>query len=360
MKRVLVLVTLTIGLANLAAAQENNAVPAYDGTHKVAGIIRFCGADGMLSLVSLWEVGFNKAQHLAHYDTELYSTAMAIGGLYTKTCDIGLMPRNTWPIEKLAFHSVLGYDPTMILVATAPVGDQPDGGSQGEVIYVNRDNPLTELSIKQLDGIFGGARSGGWTSPMKWTSSHGRGADEDIRNWGQLGLAGEWADKPIHTYGFDLTVNGFSEGMDTLVFNGGDKWNPNYQEFVKSEPTVAGSSKVLSGQLAAVAKDRLGITYGAGMQLAAGHPELKVIAIAGRNSGPYITPSRRTYQDRTYPLLDSVYLYINRPPNAPIDPIIKEFLLYVLSKEGQQAVVQDDSFLPLPSKDVATERSKLQ
>jgi phosphate transport system substrate-binding protein len=100
--------------------------------------------------------------------------------------------------ENLSFFEVYGYPLTEITVASGAF--DVDGKSNGPVIFVNRDNPIAKLTVQQLDGIFGAERTAGMRG-FKWTPSDGRGPQENIRTWGQLGLIGEWADKPIQTYG---------------------------------------------------------------------------------------------------------------------------------------------------------------
>ena len=83
------------------------------------------------------------------------------------------------------------------------------------------------------------------------------------------------------------------------------------------------------------------------------------MALAAREGAPYVMPTLRTVQDRTYPLSRSVYIYINRAPGKPLEPRQREFLRYILSREGQQAVVRNANYLPLAPGIVAEERRKL-
>jgi phosphate transport system substrate-binding protein len=72
-------------------------------------------------------------------------------------------------------------------------------------------------------------------------------------------------------------------------------------------------------------------------------------ALAARDGGPYVAPSKASFQDRTYPLVRSLYFYLNRPPGSAIEPRLREFLRYILSREGQEAIVRDGNYLPLPA-----------
>lgn len=88
-------------------------------------------------------------------------------------------------------------------------------------------------------------------------------------------------------------------------------------------------------------------------------PGLKPLALAAQDDGPYITPSRDSFQDRSYPLVRNLYIYLNRKPGTAVDPKLKEFLRYVLSRDGQQAVADNGSYLPLPAAVVRDQLKKL-
>src|SRR5260370_37045095 len=89
-------------------------------------------------------------------------------------------------------------------------------------------------------------------------------------------------------------------------------------------------------------------------------PGLKPLALAGRNGGPYIEPTRENFQNRPYPLTRSIFIYLNRPPGKPLDPKSKEFLRYILSREGQEAVQREGKYLPLTAEVVREQLQKLE
>ncbi len=88
-------------------------------------------------------------------------------------------------------------------------------------------------------------------------------------------------------------------------------------------------------------------------------PGLKAVALAAQDGGPYIVPSKQSFQDRSYPLVRSLYIYLNRKPGTPVEPKLKEFLRYVLSKEGQDMVAANANYLPLPAATVREQLRKL-
>lgn len=203
--------------------------------------------------------------------------------------------------------------------------------------------------MAQLDGIFGAQRTGGYKG-YKWMPEYARGASKNIRTWGQLGLTGKWANEPIQTYGYANT--GMTNFFQLKVFHNGDKWNPNYREYVEYDTKMLSSGAI--GQTGSIkymltnglAKDPYGIAW-TGIPHAADVPQVKPLAIAAKAGGPYVFPTRDTVQNRTYPLTRSVYLFLNRAPGQPIKPQAREFMRYVLSRQGQEDVVRVGSYLPL-------------
>lgn len=298
-----------------------------------SGTIRVWGSAQMVDLVERWERGFVKHNPGITFDNHLYGAASAIAGLYTGAADISFS-REIWPIETLAFEQVLGYQPTAFEVATGSF-DVPTKSDSLD-IFVHRDNPISRLTLGQLDTIF---RSGG------------------ARVWGDIGAQQEWANRPIHEYGFKLDNAGMML-FSNLVMKGVARWNANLRDF--GNAAAADGSRIDAGRLIldALAKDPGGIA------IANAHyarPEVKMLPIAAKEGGPYVAPGRETVADRTYPLTRRVYAFVNQPPGRPRDPphnsITREFLLYVLSREGRQDVVAEGDYLPLPSP-IATEQSR--
>ena len=358
------LVSILILSAALAAvrlsAQSFDDLPAYKAEHREFGEVRTWGNEAMANVLRLWEVPIFEGSYqrgLRFVDT-LPSGACAIGALYTGVADLGAMGHHCWPIEIEGFRQVFGYEPLEITVATGAY-DVP-GKMPPNVVFVSRENPISQLTLQQLDGIFGEQRTGGWVG-REWSTASARGPDKNLRTWGQLGLTGDWADKPIHVYGFDLTGSSFPFSMQRMAFGGGGKWNPDLREFVLNEigliygagPRPRQGTEVLAD---AVADDRYAISY-ASIQYISKNSQLKPIALAASSAGPYVEPTKANVLNRTYPLVESIYVYINRPPGQPVEPKLREFLRFILSREGQRAVAQDGGYLPLPA-DVVREQLK--
>jgi ABC-type phosphate transport system substrate-binding protein len=254
--------------------------------------------------------------------------------------------------EVLDFQLKHERSPREIQIATGSF-DVP-GWSPALAIIVAKDNPLKGLTIRQLDGIFGGPRRGGWVSTT-WRRQAGRGADENIRNWGQLGIQGPCADKPIDVYVPPLKYHIMSV-FERKVLVGGNMWNDNARE-VPLALRRDGSRTVPSAERAAlVASDRCGITF-ASAGFAGGATRL--VPIAKDASSPYVLPTIETVRDRSYPLHLELYAYADQKPDVPMDAKLREFLRFVLSREGQGIIQRDGKWLPMTGPLAAAERAKL-
>jgi phosphate transport system substrate-binding protein len=356
MRRLLIL-SLTVALAaTCVRAYSLGDLPHYRPGQKVSGTIRSFGFS-LGGMMPTWEEGFRKYHPDVHFEDKFPSGDVAIAGLVSGVSDMGPQGRELVLTEYLAFYETFHYYPTDITVMTGAY--DVEGMACGLVVYVNKDNPVTRLTMKQLDGIFGSERTGGLRG-FKWTLEAGRGAKDDIRTWGQLGLTGEWADKPIHTYGH--APSGTTNFFQLKVLNGGDKWNPNYQGYVETgskmiadndEAQLGGLQHMLKDELA---NDKYGIAWTVIPQ-ARKVPGLKPVALAAKDGGLYVEPTKENFQNRTYPLTRSIYIYLNRPPGQPLDPKVKEFLRYILSREGQEVVEREGKYLPLTA-EVAREQLK--
>jgi phosphate transport system substrate-binding protein len=317
----------------------------------VWGVIRIHGTELTQHLVHLWQDDFLKLHPNIRFGD--YFVPNGFAGLTADTADISVMGHAAWRSDLKAFEEVYGHPPLEIMFATGGF-DRGKGNSPGVVFFVNRDNPLPGLSLKQLDGIFGAQRSGGWKGTT-WSAEAARSASDNIRTWGQLGLAGEWADQPIRLCGLDATLSNWSDLIQRVVFNGGDKWNPAMREMVRGGSKAPADAQIVS----CVANDRYGIGFNL-MRVVEKEPRVKPLAVAAIEAGPYIAPTEETMYRRTYPLSNAVYIYINRPPGKPISPRLKEFLTYILSRQGQHDVADDGLFLPLNPEAARVQREKLQ
>ncbi len=334
-----------------------SGLPSYVPETKVTGTIRMWGANYFTDspLASYWQQEFNKWHPDVKFDFHLHSSQHAIQSLIFGVSDVSPLGRQITNAERLAFQREFNYQPLGIVAVTGSYS--LSGWNPAIGVYVNKENPIAKLSLGQLDCIFGAERSGGWTA-LEWDESVARGPECNIRTWGQLGLTGEWADKPIRIFGYTLKYN-FPDEFYTRVFKGGFKWNEKLREFANK--TNPDGTIDLAGQqmLDELSKDKYAIAYVAGgISMMTPKHQVKPVALAYKDGGPYVELTVENVQNRTYPMYADVFFFMNREPGKPLDPKLKEFVRYVLSREGQAQVVRDGKYLPLTA-DVVREQRKL-
>ena len=309
--------------------------PAYrPPAQPVAGRISVWGhgslggkTDFIETLAKEWERGFKQHHPDIEFENRLHGTASAIGALYTGVGDVALLGREIWANEVAAFKEVRGYAPTGVDVLTGSF-DQRNRG-YALAIFVHQDNPLTGLTLAQLDAIYSVDRHRGLPA---------------VRTWGDLGLAGAWRDRPVRLLGFAL-ARGFADYFADVVFAGSRKWNPELREFADDPGSKGGATDGGQKMLDALAQDRGGIAI-SGMLYR--HPEVRPVAIARDAAGPFVAPTRENVLNHTYPFTRILTLYIDRRPGAPVAPHLREFLRYILSREAQQAVLdRGGGYLPM-------------
>ena len=187
------------GAAVFSAAAAQSVLPEYVPARQVSGNIRSWGSEQMGPLMKLWEEGFRKYQPGVTFSDSLMGTATAQYGLHEWQADLAVSTRQIYPYEYYGLYRRSLMYPVEIAVATGSYNVPRKSFALG--VFVNKKNPLAKLTVAQVDGVFGAHRTGGWQKLSWITEGVARGAEKDIRTWGQLGLTGEWADKPIHVYG---------------------------------------------------------------------------------------------------------------------------------------------------------------
>ncbi len=325
-----------------------SGLPKYEPKQKVKGTLRVWGSnyvtDGKVG--GYWEEAFRKYHPDAKIEWHMKTTGAAVPALVFGVSDLGIGVKVTFAQQQL-FERYKDRPPVEIEIATGSF-DVP-GWNPGFGVVVHKDNPLDKITMEQLDGIFGAERLGGWQG-TSWRPQWSRGPEKNIRTWGQLGLTGEWTDKPIVPYGLNLRYHQATTLSDRIL-QGSDKWNEKmrtYANFVSKEGTL---ERGLNEELA---QDKYGIGILAAptttLRGVGSLPTLKVLALAKTSAGPYVPYSLDTVQDRTYPLYDEIYAYFDRDPAKPINPLVYEFVKFILSREGQEAVMRDAKYLPLTAK----------
>ena len=311
MRAIAVVVVSLVAAAARGQDVDAALAPYEKASGEVAGALKCVGSDTMNNLVAHWAEGFKKFYPSVREAIEGKGSASAPPMLTEGACTFGQMSRDWKPSEIDAFKAKHGYPPTVVPVAIDMLA-----------VFVHRDNPLSSLSLQQVDAIFSKNRTGGGTS--------------DIRTWGDLGLDGEWKDKPISLYGRNASSGTYGYFKEFALFKG------DFKPTVKEQP---GSSAVVQ----AIASDKYAIGYsGIGYKTA----DVKAIALAAKPGAAPVEPVAANAYSGDYPLARFLSLSVNRKPDAPLDPLRREFLRYVLSATGQ-ADVKKDGYLPLPAGVVA-------
>ncbi|WP_263366275.1 PstS family phosphate ABC transporter substrate-binding protein [Edaphobacter bradus] len=356
-RKVIGLLFFALAVHAYAQIQDPALLPAYKPEVTVTGAIKVNGSE-LKGQVVAWETGFKKFHpDVVFVNNFSHSSEGAIAGLYLAGADLAPAGDDAKITDVMPFYEVYRYQPLEISVATG--GYEKRGTLWAIQILVNKDNPLTKLTMKQVADIFGSERTGGWDG-IFYTAKYARGPEENIRTWGQLGLTGEFANKPIQTYGY--SAPGFVVSFERRLFHWSGKWNENYKEFVEEKEIVPGpeGEKVASERMfEELSKDKYGIAWGPILH-SKNYPNLKQIDLAETEAGPYVPLTEANVQNRSYPFIRDAYFYLNREPGKPIDSRAKEFMRYVLSREGQQDILPLGMYYPLPGNVVERELKKLE
>ena len=321
MTRAWLISTMAAVAALTVSAQQvlrvDAGIPAYSKTSGVSGNLSSIGSDTMNNLMTLWAETFRKYYPNIRIQVEGKGSSTAPPALIAGTAQFGPMSRPMRSTEIDDFQKRHGYKPLELRSSYDALA-----------VYVHRDNPLKELSLAQVEAIFGKSRR--------------RGHKENVTTWGQLGLTGDWANRPIGLYGRNSASGTYGFFKEHVLRNG------DYKDTVKEQP---GSASVVQG----VENDRYGIGYSG-----IGYRTSGVRAVP-LSSAPGSPASDGSYEDVTsgkYPLARFLYVYVNKAPNRPLDPLQLEFLKLMLSKEGQEVVVKD-GYMPLSAKQVQEELAKI-
>ncbi|MBL8268298.1 PstS family phosphate ABC transporter substrate-binding protein [Steroidobacter sp.] len=331
-----------------------SGLPEYRPEKQLTGWVRLHGNNYLIDgkLGEYWKAEFAKHQPGINLSFYLPTAAVAFAALYYGQADV-VMGHHPGFYDLLAYQRVMGFDPVEITAVTGSY-DVP-GWESSTVIMVNDKNPIKGMTMAELDGVFGAERDGGW-SGTNFRPDWARGADKNIRKWGALGLKGSLASQRINPYGFNLRYNTATDFADR-VMQGGDKWNENFRGFahiVKPD----GKRYIQAEQIAdAVAGDRQAIAY---TRFRGPREGVRQLPIAARAGEPYVEHTIENVQNRTYPLYNEAFFYTTVKPGTQMDPLVKEFLRFVVSRQGQAEVMRDGKYLPLTEAVVREQMQKLE
>ncbi len=308
---------LGVGKSFTQTIDVDSTIPLYSKVSGVSGNIDSVGSDTMNNLMTLWCQKFNEYYPNVRCQIEGKGSSTAPPALIEGVSQFGPMSRKMKGKEIDAFEKATGYKPVALPTSIDTLA-----------VYVNKDNPVNCLTIEQTDAIFSKTRNCGETS--------------DIVIWGDLGLEDAWQNKPISSYGRNSASGTYGYFKKKALCKG------DYKDSVKEQP---GSASVVQG----ITKDIFGIGYsGIGYKTSG----VKAVEVK-KEGGQCEAPTLENVVSGKYPLGRYLYLYVNKPPNQQLDPLRKEFLLFILSKEGQEVVVKD-GYLPLPGTKVAELRAVVE
>jgi phosphate transport system substrate-binding protein len=322
MKRFILAVALfSLCLAGISttgwAVEVDSDIKPYARVGGVSGNLNSIGSDTMNNLMTFWAEGFNRLYPTVKVQIEGKGSSTAPPALILGTAQIGPMSRAMKPTEVDNFERRYGYKPTQIRTSLDALA-----------VYVNKDNPIKGLNFSQVDAMFSKTRKGGYR--------------EDITTWGKLGLRGEWANRPISLYGRNSASGTYGYFKKKALFKG------DYKNLVKEQP---GSASVVQG----VTEDRYGVGYsGIGYKTSG----VRAVPLVKKGNS-YKEAVIENVLDGSYPLARFLYVYINKKPGKPLDPLILEFVKYILSKEGQKVVIKD-GYIPLPASVLEEELGKIK
>ncbi len=342
-------VTLKMLLANFAllvagAAQAQlpqhhdvSDLQPYHPQQHVSGKLRVYGNNYIPALMKRWQDGFQKFQPDVTFSTDLPGTEAAMAGITSGIADIAFIGREGYRAEINGFKGRFGYEPLGIEISSGSFGTPHKTFSLQ--VFTHSSNPLKGLTMAQAQAIFGCAGPDG----------------KAIRTWGDLGVTGPMATHAIHVYGYQFDT-GMAGYFNRVVLHDIGTWNDELKDFDNGHD--ANGEVINAGVyiLKALAADPDGIAFA---NLLYANPDVKQIGLAENPGDPFVLATPETIWDHTYPLHRFSTLYINRKPGTPVDPLAKEFIRYILSREGMQAVVDDGAYTPINEHVAEAQRRKL-
>ena len=299
------LVASTISLPAMAAVDAD--IPTYAKASGVSGNVSSVGSDTLANMMTLWAEEFKRQYPNVNIQIQAAGSSTAPPALTEGTSNLGPMSRKMKDKEIESFENKFGYKPTAVPVAIDALA-----------VFVNKDNPLKGLDMKEVDAIFSRTRK--------------CGVAKSIDTWGDAGLTGAWSGKKVELYGRNSVSGTYGYFKKTALCKG------DFKNTVKEQP---GSASVVQ----AVSSSLNGVGY-SGM----GYQTSSVRAVPlSKKGGNYVSATPENAVNGSYPLSRFLYVYVNKKPNKELAPIEREFLRMILSQQGQ-GIVAKDGYIPLPAK----------
>lgn len=243
------------------------------------------GSDTMVHLVSNWAELFMKQHPTAEVSVTGGGSGTGIAALLNGTTDLCVASRQIKEKE-LELARQKNINPNEIAVA-----------KDGIAVVVHPDNPVNELTVKQLGDIFTG-RS---------------------RRWSDVG----GSDAEILVLSRESSSGTYTFFQETVL----DK-----QDYTQEAKLLPATSSIIQS----ASTDKTAIGYvGLGYALAA-KDQVQIIAVKADDNSAAVLPSDETVKSGQYPIARALYFYLNVDPQGTI----KEFVDFCLSPQGQKIVTE--------------------
>lgn len=301
----------------MAQAEVDQNLPVYEKGSGVSGNLSSVGSDTLANLMTLWAEEFKRVYPNVNIQIQAAGSSTAPPALTEGTSNLGPMSRLMKDQEIEAFEKRHGYKPTPIAVAIDALA-----------IFVHKDNPIQGLTIEQTDAIFSSTRT--------------CGGPQDITTWGQLGLSGAWDGRGIQLYGRNSVSGTYGYFKQHALCKG------DFKNTVNEQPGSASVVQSVSASLNGIGYSGIGYTTSS----------VRAVPLAREDGKPFVEATPDNAVAGTYPLARFLYVYANKHPLQPLDPITREFLKLVLSRQGQEVVVKD-GYIPLPAQVAQRELEKI-
>lgn len=308
-------IVITAGLTAAAlAAVEASAqatadpeLPQYEKASGVSGTLSSVGSDTLANLMTLWAEEFKRLYPNVNIQVQAAGSSTAPPALTEGTSNLGPMSRKMKDGEIQAFEQAHGYRPLEIPVAIDALA-----------VFVNRDNPIQGLTLPQVDAIFSSTRKCGYS--------------ENVTEWGQLGLTGGWTNRDIQLYGRNSVSGTYGYFKENALCEG------DFKASVNEQPGSASVVQSISTSLNGIGYSGIGYVTSS----------VRPLPLAEDEDAEFIEATPANAVSGQYPLARFLYIYVNKHPNRPMEPLVREFIRMVLSQQGQQVVVKD-GYIPLPA-----------
>ena len=289
MKRVLILFLFSSFILASCGSSNNSSAP-----NSPANYIENKGSDTIVNLALAWAEKYQSDHPDVSISVTGGGTGTGIAALVNGTVDIANASRKIKD-EEIAQAKTNGINPVEFTVARDAIA-----------VIVNPKNPVSKLTLKQISDIYSG----------KYV------------NWKEVG--GE--DRPIVKLSRETNSGTHVYFLETVLRLGNSKDTTLFSMDTLLLPSSEGIISEVRDNPNAIGYDGLGYIP----------KDLKVIAIAKNAGEPYILPSIKTVNDKSYAIARDLYMYTNGKPIG----IIKEYLDWILSAEAQQ-IVADLGFVPV-------------